>query len=61
MTEEQSYLYEKFTSNQIEKATTGNGIFYYNHNFAVTLDTFNNNDKLKNFWKLTSWSETPSN
>lgn len=32
---------------------------YYNHNWAVTLDTFNSNTNLKSFWNLVATSVTP--
>lgn len=34
---------------------------YYNHNWAVTVDTFNTNLNLKNFWNMIATSTTPQN
>lgn len=41
--------------------TKGHGIFYFNHNWAVSLDTFNTNINLKNFWNLIATGITPQN
>lgn len=57
----EGYLFATFNSNQIEKVTKGHGVLYFNHNWAVTLDTFNSNAPLKNFWNLISTSTTPQN
>lgn len=34
---------------------------YFNHNWAVSLDTYNTNQYLKNFWNLVSTATTPQN
>ena len=34
---------------------------YYNHNWAVTLTTFNQNQRLKSFWNVVASSTTPFN
>lgn len=49
-----SYLFSAMTPTQINKMTKGGGVLYYNHNWAVTLHTFNNNQLLKNFWNVTA-------
>lgn len=36
----------------ITKLTTGQGITYYNHHWAVLRSTFDNNNKLNSFWKI---------
>lgn len=49
-----SYIFSAMTAYQVEKMTKGGGILYYNHKYAVTLDTFNSNQKLKGFWNMTA-------
>ncbi len=49
-----SYIFSAMTPYQIEKMTKGHGILYYNHNWAVTLNTFNTNQHLKSFWNMTA-------
>lgn len=34
---------------------------YFNHNWAVSLDTYNTNTLLKNFWTLTATATSPQN
>jgi hypothetical protein len=41
--------------------TRGHGVLYFNHNWAVTLDTFDRNTHLKNFWNLIATGTTPQN
>jgi gamma-glutamyl hydrolase len=55
------YLFATLTSNQLTKVTQGNGLLYFNHQWAVSLDTFNSNINLKNFWNLISTSTSPRN
>jgi hypothetical protein len=38
--------------NLITKLTTGQGITYYNHHYAVLRSTYDNNQRLNNFWKV---------
>lgn len=56
-----SYLFKTFTNAQINGVSKGTGVFYFNHNWAVTLDTWNTNPYLKNFWTLTATATTPQN
>ena len=39
--------------------TSGQGLMYYNHVFAVRSDTFKTNPYLKEFWDLIATSTTP--
>lgn len=55
------YLFQTLYAPQRDKLTKGNGIMYFNHNWAVTLDTFNTNTYLKNFWNLIGTATTPQN
>ena len=41
--------------------TKGHGLMYYNHNWAVTVTTFNQNSRLKSFWDLIATTTTPYN
>lgn len=34
---------------------------YFNHNWAVSLETYNTNSYLKNFWNLVSTATSPQN
>jgi len=36
----------------ITKLTTGQGIAYFNHHWAISRSTYDNNKKLNDFWKL---------
>ena len=57
----ESYIFATLVSGQKDKLTKGNGIMYFNHNWAVTIETFNDNINLKNFWNLVGQSTTPQN
>lgn len=52
------YLFSTFNSVQKDKTIKGNGIFYYHHNWAVTMDTFDSNRYLKSFWNLVATTTT---
>lgn len=45
----------------MEKMTKGHGLMYFNHHWAVRINTFNQNKYLKGFWKLIATSTTPFN
>lgn len=57
----EGYLFATFNSNQKDKVTKGHGVYYFNHNWAVTLETFSTNLYLKNFWNLIATGTTPQN
>ena len=40
-------------------ATTGDGIFFFHHRWAVLLENYNSNENWKNMWNLVSTSKTP--
>ncbi len=56
-----SYMFATLNSVQKDKLTKGNGIMYFNHNWAVSLDTYNTNLPLKGFWNLIATSTSPQN
>ena len=61
LTGKESYLMKTFTETQISNMTKGHGLMYYNHNWAVTVTTFNQNSRLKSFWDLIATTTTPYN
>lgn len=61
ITASNSAIFNGISSYQKEKITRGNGIFFFSHNWAVTMNTFNTNKYLKNFWNLIAQATTPTN
>lgn len=57
----EGYIFSTLNPTQKEKITKGRGLMYFNHNWAVTMDTFNSNILLKNFWNLIATATTPQN
>ena len=57
----EGYLFHTLNPTQKEKLSKGNGLMYFNHNLAVTLNYFNTNIQLKNFWNLIATGITPQN
>ena len=55
------YIFHTLNSDQMSKLSKGSGIMYFNHNWAITMDTFNNNQYLKSFWNLVATATTPRN
>lgn len=53
-----SVLIKSMSKEELQQATTGEGLFWFHHNWAITLDTFKNNPKLNSFWKLVTTSVT---
>lgn len=45
-------LFSDMPDKLIAKITTGQGITYFNHHWAVSTATYLNNKKLNDFWKL---------
>lgn len=54
------HIFSTLTSTQKEKLTKG-GLMLFNHNWAVTLDTFYTNSFLKYVWNLVATATTPQN
>jgi gamma-glutamyl hydrolase len=53
-TDTKGYLFETMPDRLIQKLTTGQGITYFNHHYAVLSSTYDNNRKLSDFWKITA-------
>lgn len=49
---DRGYILGEMTPRQIEKLTTGEGVMFYDHNWIVSMDTYNNNKYLNSFWKV---------
>jgi len=45
-------LFADMSDKLIAKLTTGNGITYFNHHWAISRSTYDTNKKLSDFWKL---------
>lgn len=57
----EGYILNTLSSAQKEKLTKGGGLMLFNHNWAVTLDTFYANTYLKYVWNLLATATTPQN
>ena len=53
-----SKLLKTLSEAERSDATTGSGLFFYHHYWAVMLDTYNSNSNWTNFWNLISTSKT---
>jgi gamma-glutamyl hydrolase len=45
-------LFSDMSAQLMTKLTTGQGITYFNHHWAITSETYANNKRLNDFWKL---------
>jgi hypothetical protein len=45
----------------ITKLTTGNGITYFNHHYAILRNTYDTNVRLNSFWKVIGETTTSYN
>lgn len=61
MQNQDSILFKSLTEEEYRDATTGKGIFFYHHTWAVLLETYRRNVGLTSFWKLISTSKTVDN
>ena len=52
VTADKGTLFSDMSDKLISKVTTGQGIAYFNHHWAVSRDTYDNNKNLNGFWKL---------
>ncbi len=51
-TDTRGYLFSTMSQQLITKLTTGQGITYYNHHYAVLRSTYDSNTRLSTFWKV---------
>jgi uncharacterized protein YueI len=49
---DRGYILGDMSERLIQKLTTGQGIMFYDHNWIVSMDTYNNNKNLSSFWKV---------
>ena len=45
----------------MQKLTNGNGIMWYYHDWAVTIDSFRTNPYMDSFWNFIASATTPFN
>ena len=53
-----SVLLRSLSDQEYVKVTTGSGLFWFHHNWAVTLENYQNTPGINQFWKLVSTSVT---
>jgi len=58
---DKGYILGDMTDRQIQKLTTGQGVMFYDHNWIVSMDTYNNNRNLSTFWKVITETTSPFN
>ena len=49
------------SSRQTQKLTKGDGIMWYFHDWAVSIDSFRSNSYMDKFWNLIATSTSPKN
>lgn len=52
VTTDKGTLFTDMSDKLIAKVSTGQGIAYFNHHWAISRTTYDNNKKLNDFWKL---------
>jgi hypothetical protein len=58
---DRGYVLGDLPERLIGKLTTGQGVMFYDHNWIVSMDTYNNNKNLSSFWKVITESTSPYN
>jgi hypothetical protein len=61
LTVQNSTLFSDMPKSLLDDITTGEGVYYFHHNWAVLTSTFKNSIPLNNFWTLVSTSTSPQN
>lgn len=56
---EESELLQSLSMDEYTDATTGDGIFFFHHRWAILHETFKSNDAWQLMWNLVSTSKTP--
>jgi hypothetical protein len=49
---DRGYILGDMPDRLITKLTTGQGVMFYDHNWTVSMDTYNQNKNLSTFWKV---------
>ena len=55
------YVYDNMPEQIYTKLTTGEGIVYYNHHWALFRSTYDANLRLRNFWRVVAETTSPFN
>lgn len=58
VTNKNSVLLKSLSAEEYTEATTGQGLLWFHHNWAITLDTYKATASINQFWKLVSTSVT---
>ena len=58
---DRGYIFGDLPERLIQKLTTGQGVMFYDHNWIVSMDTYNNNKNLSSFWKVITETTSPYN
>lgn len=53
-----SVLLKSLSAKEYQEVTTGNGLLWFHHRWAVTLETYQKSPEINSFWKLVSTSKT---
>ena len=53
-----SPLIKSLSAQELKEVTTGKGLLWFHHTWAVTLKTYQDTPSINNFWKLVSTSVT---
>ncbi len=61
LTENKSKIYNAFSSNILNRITLGEGLFYFNHHYAITPKGFKANSHLSSFWRITTTTTSTAN
>lgn len=54
----ESVTYGDLSTNLLNRLQSGDGILYFNHHFAITKEYFLNNQLLRKFWNVDSYTTT---
>jgi gamma-glutamyl hydrolase len=58
---DKGYILGDLPDKLLQKLTTGQGVMFYDHNWIVSMDTYNSNKNLSTFWKVITESTSPYN
>ena len=58
---DRGYIYGDLPDRIINKLTFGQGIMFYDHHWIVSMETYESNRNLSNFWKVITESKSPYN
>ena len=58
---DKGYILGDLPEKLLTKLSAGQGVMFYDHNWIVSMDTYNNNKNLNSFWKVITESTSPYN